>query len=166
MLHCIRLGTVLMLMPTMALGITVEPLSASEYADTETTTNIPFVVDFEKMSRLEFSVALDSSPTNCVEVSIGTDANEDGALSLDETDYTFGYNCGAWFVRDAVGDEVKAEVEVRGGGGQRIAHAFLLKKQKLNQDWDLVKVVRRGSGEVCELTTFEGKRPGVALIVR
>ena len=50
-------------------------------------------------------------------MSIGADANGDGVLSLDEADQTFGYNCGTWFQRDAVGDGEKVEVE--GGGGQR-----------------------------------------------
>lgn len=53
----------------------------------------------------EVSLALTASPSNCVEVSVGVDANEDGVLDLDEADWTFGYNCGTWFCRDARTDD-------------------------------------------------------------
>ena len=156
-----------MLVPAMAFGVTVESLPPCEYADTEVSTNIPLVVSADVMSRLEFSISLDASPTNCVEVSIGTDASEDGALALGETDCTFGYNCGQWFVRDAVSDrEVVTEVERVGGGGQRSSHDFLLKKREIDVAWNLVKVTRRGVAEIGEVVLVEGKKPGAALIVR
>ena len=159
-----KISPLILVVPVMAFGVTVEPLPQSEYADTEVSTNIPFEVSFDAMSRMNFSISLEASPSNCVEVSIGADVNGDGVLSLDEADQTFGYNCGTWFQRDAVGDGEKVEVE--GGGGQRTAHTFVLKKRKLDEAWNLVKVTRRGVGEVCELTTVEGKKPGAALIVR
>ena len=155
----------LALFPIMAFGVTVETLPVSEYADTEVSTNIPFVVSFGAMSRMNFSISLDASPSNCVEVSIGVDANGDGVLSLDETDQTFGYDCGRWFQRDAVADEVK----MIGEGEQwnsRLEKTFLLKKRKLDEAWNLVKVTRRGKAEVCELATVEGAKPGAALLVR
>ena len=160
-----RLLVAMVVLPMAAFGVTVEPLPISDYADTEVSTNIPFEVSFDAMSRMNFSISLDASPTNCVEVSIGTDANADGVLSLNETDQTFGYNCGTWFQRDAIGDKVK----VIGEGEQwntRIEKTFVLKKRKLDEAWNLVKVTRRGKGEVCELATVEGAKPGAALIVR
>ena len=159
-----RFVTILAILPAAAFGVAVETLPPSEYADTEVSTNIPFEVSFDAMSRMNFSISLEASPSNCVEVSIGEDANGDGILSLDETIQVFGYNCGVWFVRDAAGDEEKAEAE--GGGGQRTARTFTLKKRKLDESWNLVKVTRRGKAEVCELTTVEGVKPGAALIVR
>ena len=84
----------LAILPMVTFGVTVESLPQSEYADTEVSTNIPFEVSFDAMSRMNFSISLEASPSNCVEVSIGTDANGDGDLSLDEADQTFGYNCG------------------------------------------------------------------------
>ena len=44
-------------------GAAVEPLPAPEFADTEVSTNIPFEVSFDAMSRIEFSLSLDASPT-------------------------------------------------------------------------------------------------------
>ena len=173
-----RLLAALLLVPTVTFGVNVEPLPQSEYADTEVSTNMPFTVSFDSMSRLEFALSLDASPTNCVEVSIGTDANEDGCLSLDETDYTVGYRCGVWFQRDAVADQ---EVEIVGGisperselrsrryagCGQRTERLFVLKKRKMSEAWNLLKVTRRGVAQIGEVALVEGKKPGKAVIVR
>ena len=120
---------------------------------------------FDAMSRMNFSISLAASPSNCVEVSVGEDANGDGVLSLDETDQTFGYNCGMWFQRDVVADEVKVIGEDE-QWNSRLEKTFVLKKRKLDEAWNLVKVTRRGKAEVCELATVEGAKPGAALIVR
>ena len=73
-----RFWAIVAFLPVAAFGVTVETLPASEFADTEVSTNIPFEVRFDAMSRMNFSISLDASPTNCVEVSIGEDANGDG----------------------------------------------------------------------------------------
>ena len=155
-------------LPAMAFGVTVETLPVSDYADTEVSTNIPFAVSFDAMSRMNFSISLEASPSNCVEVSIGEDANGDGVLSLDETDQTFGYNCGTWFQRDSARELFDCSdcSIVRLAGTERAEKTFVLKKRKLDVSWNLVKVTRRGKAEVCELATVEGVKPGAALIVR
>ena len=160
-----RLVAALLLVPAAALGVTVESLPPSEYADTEVSTNMPFAVSLDSMSRLEFTLSLDASPMNCVEVSIGTDANEDGGLSLDETDYTVGCRCGVWFQRDAVRD-TEMEMACEDGGGQRRGRLFVLKKRKLDSEWNLVKVTRRGVAEIGEVAVIEGKQPGLGVMVR
>ena len=164
-----RFGAIFAILPVVAFGVTVEPLPQSEYADTEVSTNIPFEVSFDAMSRMNFSISLDASPSNCVEVSIGEDANADGNLSLEETDQTFGYNCGMWFQRNLIDgweDRLPAPVAEDGDGTVRTEKTFVLKKRRLDESWNLVKVTRRGKGEVCELTKVEGAKPGAALIVR
>ena len=153
----------------LAFGVTVETLPQSEYADTEVSTNIPFEVSFDAMSRMNFSISLDASPSNCVEAAVGTDANGDGVLSLDETDQTFGYNCGMWFQRNLIDDRedrLPAPVAEDGDGTVRTEKTFVLKKRKLNEVWNLVKVTRRGIAEIGEVALVEGKKPGAALIVR
>ena len=162
-IRLMRLLAALLLVPTVTFGVTVESLPPSEYADTEVSTNISFSVSFDSMSRLEFALSLDASPTNSVEVSIGADADGDGCLSLDETDYTVGYRCGVWFQRDAVADQ---EVATAGGDGQRWEYLFVLKKRKMDAAWNLLKVTRRGVAEIGEVALVEGKKPGKAVIVR
>ena len=159
-----RLLVAMAVLPVTAFGVTVEPLPISDYADTEASTNIPFAVSFDAMSRMNFSISLEVSPSNCVEVSIGEDANADGNLSPEEAVYTFGFDCGRWYVRDADRDEERGMGEE--AGGRRVERTFLLKKRRMDEAWDLVKVTRRGKAEVCELATVEGAKPGVALIVR
>ena len=146
-----------------AFGVTVSALPQSEYADTEVSTNIAFVVERPAMARIEFTVALDATPTNNVEVAIGTDTNSDGNLAVEEAAYVFGYDCGAWFARSA-GLEGLGSLEGLGGG--RVEKTFVLKRRQLDTAWNLVKVTRRGCGAVCELVEANGRKPGFKLEVR
>ena len=157
-----------LLLPAVAPCVTVESLPQSEYADTEVSTNIPFAVSFDTMSRMNFSLSLDASPSNSVEVSIGEDANGDGNLSPEEVAYTFGFDCGRWFRRDAVLDEVKVigEGEQWTGLSSRVTRMFTLKKRTLDEAWNLVKVTRRGVAEIGEVALVEGRKPGFAVEVR
>ena len=146
-----------------AFAVTVEPLPHGEYADTEVSTNIAFVVERPAMTRIEFTVSLDATPTNNVEVAIGTDANGDGSLAVEESAYVFGYDCGTWFARSA-GLEGLGSLEGLGGG--RVEKTFVLKKRQLDTAWNLVKVTRRGWGSTCELVEAKGRKPGLKLEVR
>ena len=152
-----------------AFGVTVSALPQSEYADTEASTNIAFAVERPAMTRIEFTVALDATPTNNVEVAIGTDANSDGNLAVEEAAYVFGYDCGAWFARSA-GLEGLGSLECLGSleglGGGRVEKTFVLKRRQLDTAWNLVKVTRRGCGAVCELVEANGRKPGFKLEVR
>ena len=151
------------LLPMAAFAVTVEPLPQSEFADTEVSTNIAFAVERPAMTRIEFTVSLDATPTNNVEVAIGTDANGDGSLAVEESAYVFGYDCGTWFARSA-GLEGLGSLEGLGGG--RVEKTFVLKRRQLDTAWNLVKVTRRGWGSTCELVEAKGRKPGLKLEVR
>ena len=151
------------LLPMAAFAVTVEPLPQSEFADTEVSTNIAFAVERPAMTRIEFTVSLDATPTNNVEVAIGTDANGDGNLAVEESAYVFGYDCGTWFARSA-GLEGLGSLEGLGGG--RVEKTFVLKRRQLDTAWNLVKVTRRGCGAVCELVEANGRKPGFKLEAR
>ena len=146
-----------------AFGVTVSALPQSEYADTEVSTNIAFAVERPAMTRIEFTVALDATPTNNVEVAIGTDTNSDGNLAVEEAAYVFGYDCGTWFARSA-GLECLGSLEGLGGG--RVEKTFVLKRRQLDTAWNLVKVTRRGCVSACELVEANGRKPGFKLEVR
>ena len=151
------------LFPLVALGVTVQPQSFDAAVLSEATTNIPFSVDFGTMSRIEFTLAFNASPTNSVEVAIGTDANGDGVLGLDEADWTFGYNCGKWFCREAAVDSLK---EMDMPATERVERTFVLKRPRMDVAWNLVRVTRRGAAKGGEVVVVEGSRPGVALEIR
>ena len=159
----VKLLMALMALPMTAFAVTVEPMPPCAYADTEASTNIAFVVDRARMTRIEFSVALDATPTNNVEVAIGTDANGDGNLAPEEAAYVFGYDCGRWFTR--VGELFDCSIVQLDGSG-RLEKTFILKMRKLDTTWNLVKVTRRGCGATCELVKAEGRKPGFKLEVR
>ena len=54
-----------------AFGATIPVLPQSAFADSKVSTNIAFVVERPAMTRIEFAVALDATPTKNVEVAIG-----------------------------------------------------------------------------------------------
>ena len=146
-----------------AFGVTIPGLPQSAFADTEVSTNIAFAVERPAMTRIEFTVALDATLTNNVEVAIGTDENGDGNLSVEESAYAFGYDCGTWFARSA-GLEGLGSLEGLGGG--RVEKTFVLKRRQLDTAWNLVKVTRRGCGSTCDLVEAKGRKPGLKLEVR
>ena len=154
------------LLPMAALAVTVEPLPQSEFADTEVSTNIAFVVERPAMTRIEFTVALDATPTNNVEVAIGTDTNGDGNLAVEEAANVFGYDCGRWFKREGELFDCSDCSNVRLNAEGRIEKSFVLKKRQLDTAWNLVKVTRRGCGATCELVEAKGRKPGLKLEVR
>ena len=149
-----------------AFGVTVSALPQSEYADTEVSTNIAFAVERPAMTRIEFTVALDATPTNNVEVAIGTDANGDGNLAVEEAAYVFGWDCGRWFKREGELFDCSDCSIVRLNAEGRVEKSFVLKKRQLDTAWNLVKVTRRGCGATCELVEAKGRKPGLKLEVR
>lgn len=142
-----------------------ENLPASEYADTEVSTNFPVSIRYDNM-RVDFAVSLAATPTNNVEVSIGSDVNADGNLSPEEASYTFGYDCGKWFVRDAATDSEQFQVASADSRTGRAEKSFTLLHKKVSLDWNLVKVTRRGFGSVGEFVESKGYRYGMRLIVK
>ena len=66
--------------------------------DTEFETNLVADVwdDFDRIMgiRFEFNV----SPSNNVQAAFGVDEDHDGVLSIEESEFTVGWDCGAWFV--------------------------------------------------------------------
>ena len=150
-----------------AFGATIPGLPQSAFADTEVSTNIAFVVERPAMARIEFTVALDATPTNNVEVAIGTDANVDGNLSVEESAYVFGYDCGTWFCRERDKNKIEnTAVDLDLLPRPHLSHTFILKRRQLDTAWNLVKVTRRGCGAVCELVEAKGRKPGLKLEVR
>ena len=152
-----------------ALRIAVGELPPCDFADTECSTNLPVTVDLDEMSRIAFTVTLEPSPTNSLEVAIGDDANGEGNLSVEESAYTFGYDCGTWFCRDTGKNRLNALAPTPESPfpvSNRIERTFILKRHKLNTAWNVVKVTRRGTAPICECAAIEGRLPGLKLWIR
>ena len=82
-----------------AFAVDVGQLPISDFADTEVSTNIAISLSAEAPRWLRFTLEMEASPSNNVEVAVGCDVDGDGCLSLDESALTVGYDCGEWFVR-------------------------------------------------------------------
>ena len=154
---------VLVLLALGSFGIEVPALPQSEFADTEVSTNFTFVVGEGSNRRLVFSLELEATPTNNVEVAIGCDVDEDGLLSLDEAALTVGYDCGAWFVRSAANDSVTYS-DAAGSGIFR--RTYEVRSRYIDPSWNLVKVTRRGLGASNENISFSLVESGFGLTIR
>ena len=140
----------------------VGQLPASEFADTEVSTNFTFAVGERCNRRLVFSLELQASPTNNVEVAIGRDADEDGLLSLDEAALTVGYDCGEWFVRSVANDSVTCSDAADTGTFRR---TYEVRSRYIDPTWNVVKVTRRGLGVSNETVSFSLVESGFGLTI-
>ena len=132
--------TVLSFTVVAAVRSVVSDLSISDSADTEVSTNIVLKINASRLEQLSFSISFNSCDTNEVLVALGTDANADGDLSMDETDILFGCDCGAWYRADLrTGESVAQESNI-----------LVIGKREFDPSWDLFKVVRRGAGDIGE----------------
>ena len=74
------------------------PLPQPVFADAGASTNIAFAAS-SMPGEVTFSLEFAPSPTNNVEIAIGTDADGNGVLSAEEERLSIGWDCGSWFVR-------------------------------------------------------------------
>ena len=133
-------------------AVAVGPLPVPEYADTEVSTNFAFSAGEGQSRGIVFTVELQATPSNNVEVAIGCDADEDGCLSVDESELCVGYDCGTWFVRSSAQDAVTTE-DVDDSGVFRVT--YRVRARRVNPLWNLVKVTRRGVGASAESVLVE-----------
>ena len=150
-------------MTVCVLGFDVPALPPSAYADTEVSTNFAFAVGEGSGCRLVFSLELEATPTNNVEVAIGHDADCDVRLSLDETALTIGYDCGEWFVRSAANDSVTYSDAAVSGTFRR---TYEVRSRYIDPSWNLVKVTRRGLGVSSESGSFSLVESGFGMMVK
>ena len=144
-------------------GIEVPALPQSEFADTEVSTNFVFALGEGANRRLVFSLELEATPTNNVEVAIGCDADEDGLLAPNEAALTVGYDCGEWFVRSAANDSVTYSDAADSGIFRR---TYEVRSRYIDPSWNLVKVTRRGLGVANENVIFSLVESGFGLTIR
>ena len=151
------------LVSAYSFAVGIPALPAADFSDTEVSTNFPFAVNESGGRQLVFSLGLDATTTNNVEVAIGCDVDEDGLLSLDETALAVGYDCGAWFVRSAANDSV-AYADVADSGTFR--RVYEIRSRLVDLSWNLVKVTRRGWGVASESVGVELKQHGFGLTIQ
>jgi len=133
----------------------VPSLPEPDAPDAEVATNFPLTVNAERLERITIAVSLDSCVTNEVLVAIGADADNDGDLSLDEAAIVFGCGCGEWYRTDLRTGSASTE-----GSDPPVeaTNAVVIGKREFDPAWNLVRVVRRGLGEIGETVTVDEER--------
>ena len=107
-------------LPAFALPPVHPVLPPVTYIDTEAATNVPFTAWQEHVGKFKFSLTCRTTATNNVQFAFGRDADDDGILSLEESDLVVGWDCGKWFVQGGY-DAERIETAVGTGDGQTLA---------------------------------------------
>ena len=131
-----------------AARVAVPSLPEPVRPDAEVCTNIALNVNAARLQALTISVAFDSCATNEVLVALGADADSDGDLSLDEADLAFGCDCGAWYRADLRTGETSLQA----------TNVLVVGKSEFDPSWNLLKVLRRGFGEIDESVSVDEER--------
>ena len=143
--------------------VVVPSLPEAATPDAEVSTNIALNVDATRLQTLTISVAFDSCETNEVLVVIGADGNNDGDLSVDEAALVFGCDCGEWSRTDLRTGTASTE-----GSDPPVeaTNAVVIGKREFDPARNLVKVVRRGLGEIGETVTVDEERTRFNIRIR
>ena len=153
--------------------VAVSSLPISQFADTEVSTNIVLHGRRTDTWKVDLHIQLAGTSTNNLEVAFGRDVNKNGVLDVEEIETMYGWRGGRYFIENVPAWE-RIEVEAAtnalcgvcdihlennssvvprrfaatcGGvaafGGLATAHppAWLFRRE-----WDMVRVVRRGTG--------------------
>jgi len=138
-----------------------------EWPDTEASTNLVFDTGSVGENRWDMTLEIDGTASNNLAVEFGRDADGDGRLSADERELSVGWDCGAWFVRDARAGTM-SRVPAK-SGRRRLEWTLSLGRERkgrsltsnvfpalpaatlFNPDWNLVRVVIRGKDAANEL---------------
>ena len=124
-----RLLAAFLLVPAAALGVTVEPLPPSEYADTEVTAHHRLELPASGLRGLDFRVDFNGTPSNNVEVAFGRDGDEDGSLAPHERDVIVGWECGRYFIeRFRTGERIEEPNVGTNGVERSLAWHYTLRK--------------------------------------
>ena len=124
----------------------------------EVETNVVFSTGVATDNKWTLTIERDTLVSNCVEVVLGCDANEDGILGIEEGELSIGWDCGEWFWRDR---RANAACRVE-GTAQRLDMTLYLRDREakslassvfppvvsptcFNPDWNLARVVSRGA---------------------
>ena len=132
--------------PLALFGARVVPLPTlpcGELPNSEVSTNIALNVDYAWLENLTFSLELNASASNSLSVAVGTAAGD--ALTLDEADFEWGYDCGKWFRADTATGNVDEWPEL---GNGRILRTLTIDRRDFNPQWNRLRIVKRGLGDI------------------
>ncbi len=161
-------------MSALAHTIVVPTQPVSEFADTEVSTNIAIRTGRTISREVEIHIQLAGTPTNCLEVAFGRDANANGVLDAEETETMYGWRSGRYFIENVKGwERIESEadtnavqcgvidIQIKNNAdiiprrfaatcGGKAAFADFSKHPPpdwlFREGWNMVRVTRRGAG--------------------
>ena len=135
-----------MLAPLVLFGakvVQLPTLPCGELPNSEVVTNIALNVDYARLEDLTFSLELNASESNSLSIAVGTAAGD--ALTLDEADFEWGYDCGKWFRADTATGNVDEWPE---SGVGRVSRMLTIDWCDFNPRWNRMRIVKRGVGDL------------------
>ena len=140
--------------------VELPPLPKGALPNSEVVTNVVLGVDPERLDWLSFSLALDASASNSLAIAVGAAAGD--ALTLEEADFEWGYDCGKWFYADTATGGVWEWPEATTG---RVSRTLAISGRNFNPSWNRIKVIKRGLGaiEIDSSLTVENKKFSIRL---
>ena len=135
-----------MFVPLLSFGARVIPLPTlpcGELPNSEVVTNVVLNVDYARLENLTLSLELNASASNSLSIAVGTAAGD--ALTLDETDFEWGYDCGKWFRADAATGNVDEWPEP---GAGRVSRTLSIDRRDFKPQWNRLRIVKRGVGGI------------------
>ena len=118
-------------------------LPSGELPNSEVVTNVALNVDYGRLENLTFSLELNASASNSLSIAVGTAAGD--ALTLDEVDFEWGYDCGKWFRADTETGNVDEWPEP---GTGRVSRTLTINRSDFKPQWNRLRIVKRGVGDV------------------
>ena len=135
----------------------VPQLPSTALPDTEVSTNIS-ILAYCPGRHQTFSLRLQAGncSSNEVLVAVGHDADGDGNLTFEETDFVFGCDCGERYLVDYAAQRVF----------EGVGDTICIKHRNFNPAWNVAKVIKRGGGDVGEVVTVTVETKAFSLILK
>ena len=157
------LSFALLALPAFAVQrVVVSQMPEPVRALAEVETNVVFSAGSATDNKWTLTIERNAAVSNCIEVVLGRDTNEDGVLGIEEGELSIGWDFGEWFWRDR---RANAACRVE-GTAQRLDMTLCLNRGRaarslassvfppvvsptcFNPDWNLARVVSRGAETV------------------
>lgn len=173
-----------------ARSIGIGPLPPGSAPDTEMVTNRAMAFGDRKARIFSFDLDLDATPSNNVQVALGSDGNGDGRLGLDEFGLVIGWDCGVWRICDPEGVELESSSPVTAETSKSLHWQACLDDGAVprtlsvsengvplfpglgpqalpySPEWNMVRLTVRGVDAACARLRLSVRGIGFALIVR
>ncbi len=133
----------------MATTTTLPGVPSGIFPTPESSSCHPLQLNRDKLQEVVFRLDVPDCTDNEVIVAIGTDDDEDGDLSYEETDLFLGNDCGSQYLLSRATGEMTVGVE-----------KIKIKAANIDPDWDTIKVIKRGLhvvNETVSITTDDKK---------